>query len=95
MQTVSNFSGDNFVETPNDFTTNCNKEVSHASKEEECKRLCIKKMELIETPKVEELMLDTVLSSLNTLVAGMQGAVNVKTDSLRIDHIRMFHPIKN
>ncbi|GIX96057.1 ULP_PROTEASE domain-containing protein [Caerostris extrusa] len=85
MQTVSNFSGDNFVETPNDFTTNCNKEVSHVSKTEECKRLCIKIMELIETPKVEELMLDTVLSSLNTLVAGMQGAVNVKTDPLRID----------
>ncbi|GIY73573.1 hypothetical protein CEXT_62651 [Caerostris extrusa] len=42
-------------------------------------------MELIETPKVEELMLDTVLSSLNTLVAGMQGAVNVKTDPLCID----------
>ncbi|GIX85877.1 hypothetical protein CEXT_22531 [Caerostris extrusa] len=85
MQTVSNFSGDNFVETPNDFTTNCNKEVSHVSKKEECKRLCIKIMELIEASKVEELMLDTVLSSLNTLVAGMQVAVNVKSDPLRID----------
>ncbi|GIX72024.1 c2H2-type domain-containing protein [Caerostris darwini] len=33
----------------------------------------------------EELMLDSVLSSLNTLVAGIQGAVNVKTNPLRID----------
>ncbi|GBN50273.1 hypothetical protein AVEN_255563-1 [Araneus ventricosus] len=53
---------------------------SYRSKVTECKKMCSVILELIEIPRVKEVMLNNAVSCLNTLVASMHGVLNLKNN---------------
>ncbi|GBM42901.1 hypothetical protein AVEN_240833-1 [Araneus ventricosus] len=54
------------------------------SKVTECKKLCSEILELIEIPRVKEVMLNNAVSCLSTLVASMRGVLNLKNNLVSI-----------